>query len=359
MSEAQEIMDYHGAKRKTELWIQNLTVDNMLREWGYIRSKTDDPLTQKLIGEYFDTSKSFRKALKSGNRTKVLNNLAKYDTKLKALDAAGETKKAKFMEDVFGYMKFKNGDELAGLVNNIDKIDLSAVEEGRGLEELAKKVWRKVKSTTTLDQFNVFIKESAPKIVQSTVVTPSASSTVTAADEVVENVPSGSTVEASADLIKNRDEVYKAVDTELTDLNSKIKWYDIDVNSSITGKYYKNQLESLETFRNQTKLFTDQELTAFKKLKDLDFKASHISELFALGELNSSVKTALKQGNDVDGLMKVLMQQDEAIIKAGGNVSQDLIRWLENIKIAKQTVKYGDEMVDVWEVMFKFLSKVF
>jgi len=115
----------------------------------------------------------------------------------------------------------------------------------------------------------------------------------------------------------------------------------------------------LETFRNKTKVFNEQEITAFKKLKDLDFKATHISELFALGEVNSTVKSALKQWDDVDGLLKVLMQQDEAIIKAWGNVSQELIKGLENIKYAKQTVKYGDEMVDVWEVMFKLLAKVF
>lgn len=274
LSETQQILDYHWPKWETEVWIKNITVDDMLESWGYIRKNVDNLATRTLIWKYFDTSKNVRLALKWSNRAKFLSSLTKYDDKLKLLETAGETKKIKFMEDVLTYARLKNWDELLGVIKNIDAIDVSTLEDVQ-ITDLAKKLGRKITAASTTADITKHIDE-----IKKTVTT-----TVTATADVIDNVKVNA--------------ITKMIDEEIVIMKWSIGVEGSPNRSKARVSYYNKSVEWLEQFKKQANLMTEVDFNTIKKMTAYGFKLDSVAKLHRMAKLDATwiIDETIKKGD--------------------------------------------------------------
>lgn len=315
---------------KNQYWT-GANIEEMLKKWGFIL-ESDTRANKLLITTYFDQNKNFRKAIADPKlRSKVLLSMAEYDTKLKSLTVAWETKKLKFLEDMFTYARFKNWDELISIVKNIDdvKIDLSTLDE-KQIMSLAKKLSKKISSTTTVDEI------------------------VASVSDVKK------TANAAADIIKNltveQKKVAALIATDAEELEKSISKLGID-KTTMTGKFYQKQIDGLQQFEKKIASFTDDEITAFNALRKMEFKSYHIVEMFEFKKIS-------KVGLEIEKLktwkaadLSWLLRELKTSKAAGQNVSDSLIKTIGDIN-TKNLVKNADEAAEFAKNIFKFLAKI-
>lgn len=318
---------------KNQYWT-GANVEDMLKKWGFI-IESDTRANKLLITTYFDQNKNFRKAVADPKlRSKVLISVAEYDTKLKSLITTWETKKVKFLEEIFTYARFKDGDELLGVIKNIDdaKLNLSTLDE-KQITNLAKKLGRKISNKTTIDEIVASISE-------------------------VNNVTNTAT-----DVLKNlsveQKKVYDLIAddiSQLTKANESLKKVPGYVAGNATEVSNKAKIVKMEDWQLKLKNFDASELDAFAALRKFEFKSNHIIEIFELKKVAAVEKELKKLENgaaDVSGLLRQLKSSKAA----WADISESLIKTLDDIH-TKNLLKSADEVAEFAKDLFKIIAKI-
>lgn len=325
LDEAQQIIDINGKGRTN-----TKSIDELLSLGWYVQ-KWDTISDIKIINSYFDKNKNFRLAVKNRSiRQKVLVWVKEYDAKLTSLTNAWETKRAKLLEEYFGYARFKKWDELSGLVKNIDAIDISDLDDVQ-IKDLAKKLGKKITATSTASDITKHIDEIKK--------------TVTTTVDVIDNIK-------LKEITKNIDDQLVIMKKTLTDMGTEAKpWASF---SKIRVNYYEKSIEGLENFKKQAHLMTEVDFNTIKKMTKYGFELNSIAKLRGIIEADAAwvIDNAVKQGdvrllrdilrdnaiNDVNLLKKVTKTDiDEVVgnldvlIKKSAAVTDDVTPLLKNM----------------------------
>lgn len=269
--------------------------------------------------------RNIRKLLKNGKYVELVTELENFEKQVALLSG----NKKILLENMIVKWNIKSIDDIRNISKNIKNMDDALLSKlnPRGIKKLTKELAK------DMSIFNDIAKLNA-KLSWTT------------------------TISASADLLKAQDEIIDAIVKESDALKTTLKNSNIFIDQpiSIVDNYYKIQVDGLETFKLQVKSFTKVEVDGFKQLKSMKFKATHIAELFALGKTNPAIKAALNTTDDLDTLLAVLKAQKAANPKI--KISDDLIKILDDIQLAKVAGKYTDDVLQAAAVLFKFVANI-